>query len=97
MAVYTDTTRCPSNSEALHGRIDSGTLTISGVSMGLDWDGAEEIPARDIDMTKLPKSSGIGSALYPDGIVALAKPDIAQETLHINIKDPPDEKDVDAF
>ena len=74
----------PEDTLAPFGKVREGTLTIRGVSKTLEWDGAEQIPRADIDPATMPVSAkGIGSPLFPDGVVALIKPDIAQEILYV--------------
>ena len=74
----------PENELAPFGKVSEGTSTIRGVSKPVKWDGGEQIPRADLDPTIMPVSAkGIGSALFPDGIVALAKPDIAEEELYV--------------
>ena len=74
----------PENILAPFGKVSEGTLTIRGVSKTVKWDGGEQIPRADLDPTLMPVSAkGVGSPLFPDGIVALAKPDIAEEELYV--------------
>ena len=74
----------PENEMAPFGKVSEGTLTIRGVSKTVNWDGGEQIPRADLDPTIMPVTAkGIGSPLFPDGIVALAKPDIAEEELYV--------------
>lgn len=74
----------PENALAPFGKVCQGTLTIRGVSKTLEWDGGEQIPRADLDPAMVPASAkGIGSPLYPEGIVALVQPDIAEETLYV--------------
>ena len=74
----------PENKLAPFGKVSEGTLTIRGVSKTVKWDGGEQIPRADLDPNTVPVSAkGIGSPLFPDGIVALAKPDIAEEKLYV--------------
>lgn len=66
------------------GRVSEGTLTIRGVSKGLQWDGDEEIPRRDLEHTWAPASErGIGSPLWPDGVVARVSADVCEEMVDI--------------
>ena len=74
----------PANPLAPFGQVSEGTLTIRGVSKTLKWDGGEQIPRADLDPAMMPVSAkGIGSPLFPDGIVALIRPDISEEELYV--------------
>ena len=74
----------PENELAPFGKVSEGTLTIRGVSKTVKWDGGEQIPRDDLDPTIMPVlAKGIGSPLFPNGAVALAKPDIAEEELYV--------------
>lgn len=74
----------PENTWAPFGKVREGTLTIRGVSKMLKWDGGEQIPRADLEAATTPVSAkGIGSPLFPDGVLALFMPDIAEETLYV--------------
>lgn len=61
------------------GNVTDWSLKIKGLAQWVDWDGQEQIEAKGIDPESRPlKSTAIGSALYPEGIVAIAKPDCSQ-------------------
>lgn len=66
------------------GRVSEGTLTIRGVSKALQWDGDTEIPRPDLESTWVPASDrGIGTPLWPDGVVARVLPDVSEESVDI--------------
>ena len=74
----------PENEAAPFGKVSEGKLTIRGVSKTVKWNGDDQIPRADLDPTSMPVTArGIGSPLFPDGIVALANPDIAEEELYV--------------
>ena len=65
-------------------KVSKGTLIIRGVSRALRWDGDCEIPRRDLENTWVPASErGIGSPLWPDGVIAHVRPDFREETVDI--------------
>lgn len=74
----------PKNPLAPFGQVSEGTLTIKGVSKTLKWDGSEQISRADLESDMMPVSAkGIGSPLFPDGVVALIWPDVAEEKLYV--------------
>ena len=65
-------------------KVSKGTLTIRRISKALRWDGDFEIPRRDLEHTWVPASErGIGTPLWPDGVVAHVKPDVCEEMVDI--------------
>ena len=74
----------PENPLAPLGKVREGTLTITGVSKLHEWDGDIEIPRADLQPTWVPASlRGIGSPLWPDGVVAHVRPDTTEEVLYV--------------
>ena len=72
------------------GKVREGRLTIRGVFRTLNWNGDEKIPRADLDHVMIPiPAKGITPPLFPDGIVALATPDLAREICHLksNLED----------
>ena len=66
------------------GKVSQGTLTIRGVSKALEWNGDIEIPRRDLEDTWVPAlERGIGTPLWPDGVVAHVKPDVCEEMVDV--------------
>ncbi|KAL8786868.1 MAG: hypothetical protein Q9195_008025 [Heterodermia aff. obscurata] len=69
----------PAEEAAPFGRVTEWSITIEGPAQWIDWDGQEQIEAKGLDPDSRPtKSMELGSPLYPDGIVARAKPDYSQ-------------------
>ena len=67
-------------------KVSEGSLTISGVSSALQWDGDEMIPRRDLEHRWVPPTErGFGTEHWPDGVVAHIHPDVTKET--VDIKD----------
>ena len=76
----------PENPLAPLGKVSGGTLTITGVSKLHEWNGDVEIPRPDLEPTWVPASErGIGSPLWPDGVVARVRPDTTEEVLYVRI------------
>ena len=74
----------PANSASPFGRVFDGSLTLQAVAKKIEWNGAEQIPADDLDRDLIPPiDNGIGSALFPDGIIALAEPDVREQALYV--------------
>lgn len=71
------------NPIAPFGKIKDGSLTIRGAVKRIEWDGFFQIPIDGIDMSTLNLSTGIGSPLYPEGIIAVAYPDYDEETVYV--------------
>ena len=72
----------PADEAAPFGRVTEWSITIEGFAQWIDWDGQEQIEAKDLDPDSRPvKSVELGSPLYPDGIVARAFPDYSQLTV----------------
>lgn len=66
----------PAEEASPFGPVTKWSLTIEGAAQWIDWDGQEQIEAKDLDPDSRPtKSIKLGSKLYPDGIVARAYPD----------------------
>jgi hypothetical protein len=65
------------------GRVIAGSLTVKAMVQMIQWNGAMEIPARDLDPALVPdRDPVIGEPLWLEGIVAHANPDTSEETLH---------------
>ena len=73
----------PANPLAPLGGVTDGILKIKGIVKTIDWDGAEQIP-KDPEAAIPVSEKGIGSSLFPEGIIALAKADFAEETLYMD-------------
>ena len=66
------------------GKVSEGSLTIRGVSRALQWDGDFMIPRRDLEHTWVPPPErGVGSPLWPDGVVARVEADVTREIVDI--------------
>ncbi|KAL8868357.1 MAG: hypothetical protein Q9198_008207 [Flavoplaca austrocitrina] len=69
-AEFTSVVECkatPANGAAPFGQINDWSLTIEGFAQWIRWDGQEQIVAK-----------GVEEMLYPNGIVAHARPDCSQ-------------------
>ncbi|KAL8723378.1 MAG: hypothetical protein Q9225_000294 [Loekoesia sp. 1 TL-2023] len=79
---YTSLVECkatPANEAVPFGQVTDWSLTIEGSAQWIDWDGQEQIEAKGLDTDSRPlKSLAIGSQLFPEGIIALARPDCSQ-------------------
>lgn len=64
-------------------KIKDGSLTIRGAVKQIEWDGFFQILIDDIDISTLNLLTGIGSPLYPEGIIAMASPDYDEETVYV--------------
>ncbi|KAL8734097.1 MAG: hypothetical protein Q9181_003317 [Wetmoreana brouardii] len=78
-AEFTSIFECnttPANKAVPFGKVTDWSLTMEGVAQWIYWDGQEQIEAKGLDPDSGPlKSTEIGSALYPEGIVARVMPD----------------------
>ncbi|KAI4204404.1 MAG: hypothetical protein LQ350_001161 [Teloschistes chrysophthalmus] len=64
------------------GQVTDWSLTIEGVAQWIDWDGQEQVEAKDLQPnSRSIRDSSIGSPLFAEGIVALAYPDYSE--LHV--------------
>lgn len=71
------------NASVPFGRVIEGTLTIRAIVQVIQWNGAEAIPRKGLDPALVPDEDPvIGSPLFPENIVALAKPDTDEEILY---------------
>ncbi|KAL8702273.1 MAG: hypothetical protein Q9201_004497 [Fulgogasparrea decipioides] len=79
---YTSLVECkvtPANEAVPFGQVTDWLLTIEGFAQWIHWDGQEQIEAKGLDPNLRPlKSIAPGLPLYPEGIVAIAKPDCRQ-------------------
>ena len=72
------------DTSAPFGKVREGKLTIRGVFRTLNWNGDEQIPRADLDPAMIPiPAKGTFSRRFPDGIVALAKPDLPKKLCHV--------------
>lgn len=80
--TFTSIVECkvtPTNKAVPFGNVIDWSLTIQGFAQWIDWDGQEQIEAKGLDPDSRPlKSIALGSKLYPEGIVAIARPDCYQ-------------------
>lgn len=87
VAKFTAIQQCrvtPEDPLAPLGKVSEATLTITGVSKLHEWNGDVEMPRPDLEPTWVPASKrGIGSPLWPDGVVAHVRPDTTEEVLYV--------------
>ena len=87
----------PANKAAPFGQVTDWSLTIEGFAQWIQWDGQQQIEAKGLDPDSRPlKSVALGAEIYPEGIVARARPDcselqISRRKKNWNPSEPPHE------
>ena len=77
------------NENVPFGQVTDGSLMIEGSAQWIEWDGQEQIEAKGLSPDFcVTKSTQIGDPLFPEGIVALAKPDYDQIELSSTTREP---------
>ena len=77
------------NGNVPFGQVTDGSLRIEGSAKWIEWDGQEQIEALDLSPDfRVTRATQMGDPLFPEGIVALAKPDYDQIQLSSTTSDP---------
>ena len=77
------------NNNVPFGQVTGGSLVIEGSAQWIEWDGQEQVEAMDLSPDfHVIRSTEMGSPLFPEGIVALARPDYDQIELSSTSSEP---------
>ena len=77
------------NENVPFGQVTDGSLMIEGAAQWIEWDGQEQVEAKGLSPGFcVIRSAAMGDPLFPEGIVALAKPDYDQIELSSTSREP---------